>query len=113
MRLTIDIPDEQAHQLGAKQSDVEQRIKQLVAQLSKHAFLDELTHFLGKGPQPQEIMDFHASEKSQARVRELLEKNRLGSLNSDEQEELNAIELLNHVFALVKVEACFHLPAHS
>ena len=77
------------------------------------AFLEEVTEFLGRGPQPEEIVAFHGSEKSQERVRELLDKNRAGALTPEEEAELDGIESVNHLFALIKARAWQHLPAAS
>jgi len=75
------------------------------------AFLEEVTEFLGRGPQPEEIVSFHCSEGSQRRVRELLEKNRAGALTPEEEKELDGIESINHLFALIRARAWQHLPA--
>ncbi len=111
MRLTIDIPDEQARKLGMPREDLEDLLGGLVKQLPRLTFVDEIVDFLGRGPHPQEIVAFHASQESQDRIRRLLEKNRAGTLTSEEQAELDAIESLNHLFALIKARALRHIPA--
>jgi histidyl-tRNA synthetase len=113
MRLTIDIRDDQAHQLGLEQRDFEQLVHRIISQISKYTFIEEITEFLSRRPQRQEIIDFHASEKSQARIRELLAKNRAGTLTSEDQAKLNAVESLNHIFALLKASARQQAAAHA
>ncbi len=113
MQLTIEIPDEQARQMGMGREDLEQLLSRLLQQLPKLTFVDELIDFLGRGPHPEEIVAFHASEGSQKRVRQLLEKNRAGTLTPGEEAELDAIESLNHIFALIKARAWRHLSAVS
>src|SRR5438105_3643630 len=110
MQLTIDIPDEQVRKLGMAQQELEQLLARLLAQLPRLTFVDEIIDFLGRGPHPQEIVAFHASEDSQGRVRQLLEKNRGGTLTAEEEAELDTIESLNHLFALIKARAWQHLP---
>ena len=92
---------------------LERLIARVLKQMPKLAFVDEIIEFLGRGPQPEEIVAFHSSEKSQERIRELLDKNRAGTLTGDEEGELDLMESLNHLFALVKARAWQHLPAVS
>lgn len=113
MQLTIEIPDEQVRTLGMAREELEQWLARLLKQLPRLSFVDEVIDFLGRGPQPREIVAFHASEQSQNRVRALLDKNRAGTLTPEEQSELDAVESLNHVFALIKARAWQHLPAES
>ena len=62
--------------MGLGREGLERLLALLLRHLPSHAFLEEVTEFLGKGPQPAEIVAFHGSERSQERVRELLDKNR-------------------------------------
>jgi hypothetical protein len=105
MQLTIEIPDEQARRLGMDREGLEEMIARLVRQMPKLAFVEEIIEFLGQGPQPEEIVAFRASEESQERVRQLLDKNRADALTAEEDAELNAMESLNHLFALIKARA--------
>jgi uncharacterized protein YnzC (UPF0291/DUF896 family) len=111
LQLTIDIPDEQVRQLGMDREELEQLLPRFLKQLPKLTLVDEVIDFLGRGPKPQEIVQFHASASSQERIRHLLDKNRAGTLTQEEQAELDAIESLNHLFALIKARAWQHLPA--
>ncbi len=113
MQLTIEIPDDQASQLGMDREGMQHLIARIITQLPKLAVVDELIEFLGRGPQPEEIVAFQVSQNSQGRVRELLDKSRAGTLSDDEEKELNAVESLNHLFALIKARAWGHLPADS
>ena len=113
MQLTIEIPDDQASQLGMDREGMQRLVARIITQLPKLAMVDELIEFLGRGPQPDEIVAFQASLNSQSRVRDLLDKSRAGTLSEDEERELNAVESLNHLFALFKARAWQHLPAAS
>jgi hypothetical protein len=113
MQLTIEIPDDQASRLGMDREGMQHLISRIITQLPKLAVVDELIEFLGRGPQPEEIVAFQVSENSQSRVRDLLDKGRAGTLSTDEESELNAVESLNHLFALIKARAWQHLPSAS
>ena len=113
MQVTIEIPDEQARRLGMDREGLEKLIARLLQQVPQLTFVEDIIEFLGRGPQPEEIVAFHASEKSQQRVRDLLDKNRAGTLTPDEQAELDEMASLNHLFSLIKAHARQHLPTAS
>jgi hypothetical protein len=66
---------------------------------------DEVLAFLLSSPAPQQIIDFHASETAQERLRYLLEANRQGTLSPEERAELDEASQLNHLFMLLKAKA--------
>jgi hypothetical protein len=66
---------------------------------------EEVYQFLISSPTPQAILDFHASENVQMRVRVLLDKNRDGTLNPDERAELDQFEQVNHLVSMMKIYA--------
>jgi hypothetical protein len=113
MLLTIEIPDEQANKLGMDRDAIQQLVSRFITRATEPAVVDELIEFLGRGPQPGEIVAFHASENSQSRVRDLLDKSRAGTLSAAEENELNIVESLNHIFALIKARAWQHLSSAS
>lgn len=65
----------------------------------------EVIEFLVSGPPPREIISFKVSEKAQARLRKLLDKNRESLLTSAEQAELDLYEQIEHVMILLKARA--------
>ena len=97
--------------MGMDREAMQHLIVRMIAQAPKWAEVDELIKFLGRGPLPQEIVAFQVSENSQSRIRDLLDKNRAGILSAEEESELNAVESLNHLFALIKAQAWQHLPS--
>lgn len=119
--LTVKLPrslkrkfSERARKSGRTQSDLAREwITQLLPRIPNLTFVEEIIEFLGQGPQPEEIVAFHVSEKSQERVRALLDKNRAGNLTPEEEAEMDAMESLNHLFALIKARAWQHLSAAS
>jgi len=111
MQLTIEVPDDQARQMGMDREGMQQLISRIIRQVPELAVVDEIIEFLGRGPQPEQIVAFKVSENSQSRVRDLLDKSRAGSLSAEEEKELNAVESLNHLFALIKARAWRHVPS--
>ena len=66
---------------------------------------EEVLAFLLSTPTPQDIIDFHASEAAQERLRYLLETNRQGTLNDEERAELDEVSQMNHFIMLLKAKA--------
>ena len=66
---------------------------------------DEVLTFLLSSPSSQDILAFHASEASQARLRYLLDANRNGTLTESERAELEEATQLNHFIMLLKAKA--------
>jgi hypothetical protein len=69
----------------------------------------EVLEFLAGLPSPQEILTLRPSERFERHVRELLEKNRKGSLNPQEEEEWERYEFLEHLVRMAKTRACLKL----
>jgi hypothetical protein len=65
----------------------------------------ELIKFLSQNPSPQQVINFHASERAQARLRKLLEMNKDGVLTEKEERELDEIERLEQIVFKLKVNA--------
>ena len=66
---------------------------------------DEVLSFLIQSPTPQRIIDFHASEAAQQRLRYLLDANRDGLLSDAERAELDEASQINHFMTLLKARA--------
>jgi hypothetical protein len=115
VQLTIEIPDQLAERLRPEWASlaeiIERGLRQLGAESS--ALATEVIAFLARGPRPGEIVAFQPSEASVERARDLLEKNREGSLSPDEQCELDEMARLNQFFSLIRAQARRHLPAAS
>ncbi len=63
---------------------------------------DELLDLLAGSADPEQVLGFRLSSKKQARLDELLEKNRQGALSEDESAELDSYEHFEHVVRLLK-----------
>jgi hypothetical protein len=66
---------------------------------------DEVLSFLLESPSPQRIIEFHASEAAQNRLRYLLDANREGILSEAEREELEEASHMNLFIMRLKAEA--------
>ena len=66
---------------------------------------EEVLTFLLSSPTPQQIIDFHASEAAQERLRYLLDANRQGILSDEERAELDEASHINHFIILLKARA--------
>lgn len=76
-----------------------------MALASAPTLFDEILDFLASTPTPEAIIAFHPSSALQARASELLEKNRSGSLSSEERAELDEFERMNHFMSMLKIRA--------
>ena len=107
MQVTIDIPDSLAERLGAERDRLAEILERGLSHPWSRAssLAQEVIGFLSRDPQPQEILEFRPSERSVERTRELLDKNRAGTLTPDEEAEMDEIEALDHFFTVLKVRA--------
>jgi len=63
---------------------------------------DEIVDLFADLAVAERILTFHPSATMQARIEGLLEKNRQGTLTSEEQAELDEVERLEHFMRLIK-----------
>jgi len=70
-----------------------------------HFVFDELADLLAS-MDPNKVLAFHTSQKSQLRLEELLKKNKASSgLSKEEQAEIEQFMLLEHIVSLAKARA--------
>lgn len=69
------------------------------------ALFDEVLEFLASTPTPQQILEFHPSEKLDRHISYLLELNREGKLSADESAELDEFARLEHFMRMLKIKA--------
>ncbi len=119
--LTIQVPDELAKHLQPLQSRLPELLQRLVESIPNSATTEmlptvanptasrlvyaEVLDFLISRPTPGEIAAFKVSEDAQARLGELLEKNREGTLNETASAELELSEQLDRLMTLLKAKA--------
>ena len=66
---------------------------------------NEIFDFLLSQPSAEQILAFQISSQAQARLHELLEKNRSSELTPTEDQELDTYESVEHFMFLLKVKA--------
>ena len=114
MQVTVEVPDQLAERMPSNRSEWAEVIESGLRfrdWIGVSRTANEVIDFLAMGPTPQAIIDFHPSETSAARMRELLEKNHKGSLDGAEKAELDEMALLDHLMTLVKARAFEQLKA--
>lgn len=63
---------------------------------------DEIATFFARGPLSNEIAAFRLSDEAVERIRELLEKNSVGTITQDEVVELDQLGQLNRMLLLIR-----------
>ena len=96
--ITLEIPDELAARLAPLRDRLPELLR-IAVELSSHypkapregdnPVFDEMIDFLAGGPSPEQIAAFKVSPSAQARLEDLLEKNRENELTDDEAAELD------------------------
>jgi len=113
VQLTIDISDKLAREVQPEREHLEE-ILQLGLQLHRaqvSGLRREFLAFLARGPQSNEIIAFKPSPAAVQRVRDLLHRNKEGSLSPEEDAEMDDIAEFDHLITQVKAQARLHLRA--
>jgi hypothetical protein len=118
MQITIEVPDrlgEQLQQLGDRlpealvriASDVADRALQELTPTQNIAYQDDrqIVELLASQPSPQVVLAIRPIPALQARMSELLEQNKSGTLTRSEEVELDRYLLLEHWVRLAKAHA--------
>ena len=71
---------------------------------------EEVVDFIAAGTTPQNVIAFRPSEAAQARVEDLLSREKDGELSSAEKSELDHYLQLEHLMRLAKARARDFLP---
>lgn len=66
---------------------------------------EEIVDFIAAGTTPQNIISFRPSEAAQARVEDLVSREKDGALSSAEKSELNHYLQIEHLMRLAKARA--------
>lgn len=70
-----------------------------------HVAFDELITFLASSPSAEELVAYRPPESIQARMSELLEKNRQSTLTAEEQTELDEFLRMNRFMSRLQAKA--------
>jgi hypothetical protein len=73
---------------------------------------EEIVDFIAAGASPRDVVAFHPSETTKARVADLIHREKTTGLSPDETAELDHYLQLEHVMRLAKARARAHL-AHE
>ena len=65
----------------------------------------EIFDFMVSAPSPEEIIGFKPSPQMEARLAELMRKNKQETITLDERQELEAFLQLNHFVNMLKIRA--------
>ena len=87
-------------------SKLENRKEKVINSQTDHieAYI-EIIELFPNGSYPQKIVSFKPFQASKQRVQELLEKNKSGSLTSDEDAELDDFGQIEHLMRFVKARS--------
>ena len=69
----------------------------------------EVIQFLSQDPTPQDILNYHASERAQMRLQRLLTLNAVGMLGEAEQLELDELQRIEHIIIMLKAQVARQL----
>jgi hypothetical protein len=67
--------------------------------------MDEILDFLASTPTPEQIIAYRPSDVLAQRLHDLLDQNRLGTLTSIQQDELDEFIRMNHFMNMLKIRA--------
>lgn len=70
-----------------------------------HIAFEEIVTFLASSPSAEALIAYRPPESIQARMSDLLEKNRQGTLNADEQTELDEFLRMNRFMSRLQAKA--------
>ena len=103
---TINLPDELAERVAPfgywLPTVLEVGLLKLKTPAAETA--SELSAFLWTNPSAQEVQAYHASQRSQTRVSQLLALNQAGVIGEAEAEELDKLLKLEHVIIMLKTQ---------
>jgi hypothetical protein len=114
MKVTLNLPDELANQLTAMEDKLPQILEFGLQELNAKAQVGfsgaaEVLEFLANLPTPEEIIALRPSERLQAQINHLLEKNRTIGLTLEEEQTWQAYQYLEHIVRVAKAKALLKL----
>jgi len=112
--ISITVPDELADRLQLYQDDLPQIIALGLREWTARrepgfTSLSGVLETLANLPAPEEVLALRPSAEAQARIDELLEKNRTTGLSAAEQREWEQYQYVEHLVRLAKTRAVLKL----
>jgi len=111
VQMTIQVPDELAvriRPIGSWLSTIIE-LSLIGVRTLAAATATEVIQFLSENPSPQEVLDYHVSERAQARLQRLLALNEAGMLSELEQLELDELQHIEHIIIMLKAQVAEQL----
>jgi len=107
VEITIQVPESLAERLEAVRRRLPEVLAYGLEELSPlpNQVYRYILEFMASGPTPEALMAFGPAPEMQARVNELLEKNRQGRLTPKETEELDEYVRVDHLITMLKARA--------
>jgi hypothetical protein len=109
MEVTLTIPDDLASRLHPVADNlpriIELGLRQLHAESPTFEGLGDVLEALARLPAPEEVLALRPSAALQARVEELLAKNRAAGLSDEERREWERYQYAEHLVRLAKARA--------
>ena len=112
--ITLKVPDELAERLRNQHARLPEILELGLRELnagtqSGFGGAAKVLEFLAGLPSPEEALNVRPSERLQSRVQELLRKSRAGELTTQEEEEWERYEYIEHLVRIAKAKACVKL----
>lgn len=106
VQITMQVPEELANKIQPIQSWLPAiiQISLVGCKTLATATATEVIQFLSTNPTPQQVLDYHVSERAQARLRRLLVLNAAGILGKAGQRELDELEQIEHTMIMLKAQ---------
>jgi hypothetical protein len=113
VEITIQVPESLVERLEAARARLPEVLAYGLEQLPPlpNQVYRYILEFLASGPTPEALMAFGPTPEMQARVNELLEKNRAGRLAPKENQELEEYVRVDHLLTLLKARALPYVSA--
>ena len=111
VQLTMQVPDELARRIQPIGSWLPTVIELSLIGFKTLAAATaaETIQFLLKNPDPQELLDYHVSERAQEKLQRLLALNQAGLLSEMEQLELDELQQIEHIVIMLKAQVTSQL----
>lgn len=112
--VTLSLPDDLADRVRALADRLPRALEIALRTLERPDSLEfdtlgEVTEFLARLPTPEQTLALRPSPALQARISELLQRNRTTGLSEDEEREWQAYEYAEHVVRMAKANAAAKL----
>jgi len=114
MQVTLNLPDDLASKLSAFQEQLPQILELGLREVNAtpqtgFSGIADILEFLAELPTPEAILALRPSDKLQAQINELLEKNRSDGLSPAEEQLWQSYESLEHIVRMAKARAYLKL----